>query len=64
VESNTVTATVSMVQTVQNRKLKNSNIEKVLSTIKPANPSTNEKIKEIRKIFLNLRLPMITHLNG
>jgi hypothetical protein len=53
-----------MVQTVQNTKLKNSNIEKVLSLIKPANPSTNEKIKEIRKIFLNLRLPMITHLDG
>jgi len=64
VESNTVTATVSMVQTVQNRKLKNSNIEKVISLIKSANPSTNEKIKEIRKIFLDLRLPMITHLDG
>jgi hypothetical protein len=34
---------------LQNRKLKNSNREKVLTTIKPANPSTNE---EIRKIFL------------
>jgi len=41
-----------MVQTVQNRKLKNSNIEKALTTIKPANLSTNEEIKEIRKIFL------------
>jgi len=31
---------------------KNSNIEKTLTTIKPANPPTNEEIKEIRKIFL------------
>ena len=35
---------------------KNSNIEKVLTIIKPANPPTNEEIKEIRQIFLKPKI--------